>query len=61
MYIFTSDYMNIFYVIGCKNIHTVLLKLYNQFYMNILYEIVGKNVHTFMKKRNMWILLANFR
>ena len=28
--------------------------------MNILYEIVGKNVRTFMKK-NMWILLANFR
>ena len=23
--------MNIFYVIGCKNMHTVLLKLYNQF------------------------------
>jgi len=36
--------------------HTVLLKLYNQFYMNILYEIVCKNVHTFMMK----ILLANF-
>ena len=35
MYIFTSDYMNILYVIGCKNIHTLLLKLYNQFYMNI--------------------------
>ena len=52
-------YMNIFYVIGCKNIHTVLLKLCNQFYMNILYEIVSKNVHTFMKK-NIWILLANF-
>ena len=45
--------MNIWYVIGCKNIHTVLLKLYYQFYMNILYEIVGKNVHTFMKK-NIW-------
>ena len=43
-------YMNILYVTGCKNIHTVLLKLYNQFYMNILYEIVCKNVHTFMKK-----------
>ena len=43
--------MNILYVIGCKNIHTVLLKLYNQFYMNILYEIVCKNVHTFMKKK----------
>ena len=42
-------YMNIFYVIGYKNIPTVLLKLYNQFYMNILYEIVGENVHTFMK------------
>ena len=52
-------YMNILYVIGCKNIHTVLLKLCNQFYMNILYEIVCKNVHTFMKK-NIWILLANF-
>ena len=50
---------NKLYVIGCKNIHTVLLKLYNQFYMNILYEIVRKNVHTFMKK-NIWILLANF-
>ena len=46
--------MNILYVIGCKNIHTVLLKLYNQFYMNILYEIVCKNVHTFMKQ-NIWI------
>ena len=46
-------YMNILYVIGCKNIHTVLLKLYNQFYMNIQYEIVRKNVHTFMKK-NIW-------
>ena len=53
-------YMNILYVIGCKNIRTVLLKLYNQFHMNILYEIVCKNVHTFMKK-NIWILLANFR
>ena len=52
--------MNILYVTGCKNIHTGLLKLYNQFYMNILYEIVGKNVHTFMKE-NIWILLANFR
>ena len=52
-------YMNILYVIGCKNIHTVLLKLYNQFYMNILYEIVCKNVHTFMKK-NIRILLTNF-
>ena len=28
--------------------------------MNVLYEIVCKNVHTFMKK-NIWILLANFR
>ena len=45
--------MNILYVIGCKNIQTVLLKLYNQFYMNILYEILCKNVHTFMKK-NIW-------
>ena len=52
--------MNILYIIGCKNIHTVLLKLYNQFYKNILYEIVGKNVHTFMEK-NIRILLANFR
>ena len=50
MYIFTSDYIQYIHVIGCKNIHTVLLKLYNQFYMNILYEIVCKNVHTFMKK-----------
>ena len=50
-------YMNIFYVIGCKNIHTVLLKLYNQFYMKILYEIVYKNVHTFMKK-NIWTPLV---
>ena len=57
---FYMFYMNVFYVIGCKNIHTVLLKLYNQFYVNILYEIVCKNVHTFMKK-NIWILLANFR
>jgi len=48
--------MNILYVIGCKNIQAVLLKLYNQFYMNILHEIVFKYVHTFMKK----ILLANF-
>ena len=52
-HVFYMFYMNIFYVIGCKNIHTVLLKLYNQFYMNILYEIVSKNVHTFMKK-NIW-------
>ena len=59
-HVFYMFYMNILYVIGCKNIHTVLLKLYNQFYMNILYEIVCKNVHTFMKK-NIWILLANFR
>jgi hypothetical protein len=48
--------MNILYVIGYKNIHTVLLKLFNQFYINILYEIACKNVHTFMKK----ILLASF-
>ena len=53
-------YMNILYVIGCKNIHIILLKLCNQFYMNIRYEIVCKNVHTFVKK-NIWILLANFR
>ena len=53
MYIFTSDYIQYIHVIGCKNIHTVLLKLYNQFYMNILYEIVCKNVHTFTKK-NIW-------
>ena len=46
-------YMNILYVIGWKNIHTVLLKFYNQFYVNILYEIVCENVHTFMKK-NIW-------
>ena len=59
-HVFYMFYMNMLYVIGCKNIHTVLLKLYNQFYMNILYEIGGKNVHTFMKK-NIWILLANFR
>ena len=57
---FYMFYMNILYVIGCKNVNTVLLKLYNQFYMNILYEIVCKNVHTFMKK-NILILLANFR
>ena len=49
-HVFYMFYMNILYVIGCKNIHTVLLKLYNQFYMNILYEIVCKNVHTFMTK-----------
>ena len=47
-HVFYMFYMNIFHVIGCKNIRTVLLKLYNQFYMNILYEIVSKNVHTFM-------------
>ena len=52
-HMFYMFYMNILYVIGCKNIHTVLLKLYNQFYMNILYEIVCKHVHTFMKK-NIW-------
>ena len=57
---FYMFYMNILYVIGCKNIHTVLLKLYNQFYMIILYEIICKNLHTFMKK-NIWILLAIFR
>jgi hypothetical protein len=34
--------MNILYVIGCKNVYTLLLKLCNQFYMNILYEIVCK-------------------
>ena len=44
--------MNILYVIGCKNTHTVLLKLYNQFYMNILYEIICKNVHIYEK--NIW-------
>ena len=49
--------MNILYVIGCKNIHTVVLKLYNQFYINILYEIMCKNVHTFMKK-NIWTSLG---
>jgi hypothetical protein len=53
-------YMNILYVIGCKNIHTLLLQLYNQFYVNMLYDIVCKNVHTLMKK-NIRILLANFR
>src|SRR5215470_11708781 len=58
-HVFYMFYMNILYVIGCKNTHTVLLKLYNQFYMNILYEIICKNVHTFVKK-NIWILLANF-
>ena len=52
-HVFYMFYMNILYVIGCKNIHTVLLKLYNQFHMNILYEIVCKNVHTSMKK-NIW-------
>ena len=59
-HVFYMFYMNILYVIGCKNTHTGLLKLYNQFYVNIVYEIVCKNVHTFMKK-NIWILLANFR
>ena len=44
-HVFYMFYMNILYVIGCENIHTVLLKLYNQFYMNIMYEIVCKNVH----------------
>ena len=52
-HVFYMLYMNILYVIGCKNIHTVLLKLYNQFYVNILYEIVCKNVHAFIKK-NIW-------
>ena len=52
-HVFYMFYMNILCVIGCKNIHTVLLKLYNQFYVNILYEIVSKNVNTFMKK-NIW-------
>jgi len=60
VYIFTSNYIKYIHVIGCKNIHTVLLKLYNQFYMIILYEIESKNVHSFMKK-NIWILLPNFR
>ena len=46
-------YMNILYVIGCKNIHTVLLKLYNQFYMNILYEIVGKKCTHFYEEEYM--------
>ena len=53
MYIFTSDYIKYIHVIECKNVHTVLLKLYNHFYMNIPYEIVCKNVNTFMKK-NIW-------
>ena len=52
-HVFYMFYMNILYVIGCKNIHAVMLKLYNQFYMNILYDIICKNVHTFMKK-NIW-------
>ena len=52
-HVFYMFYVNILYVIGCKNIQIVLLKLYNQFYMNMLYEIVCKNVHTFMKK-NIW-------
>ena len=56
-HVFYMFYMNILYVIGCKNINTVLLKLYHQFYMNILYEIVRKNVHTFMKK-NIWAPLV---
>ena len=34
-HVFYMFYMNIFYVIGSKIIHTGLLKLYNQFYMNI--------------------------
>ena len=46
-------YMNILYVIGCKNIHTVLLKLYNQFYMNILYEIVCKKCTHFYEEEYM--------
>ena len=50
-------YMNILYEIGCKNINTALLKLYNQFYMNILYEVICKNVRTFMKK-NIWTPLV---
>ena len=57
MYIFTPDYIKYIHVIGSKNVHTVLLKLYNQFYMNILYEIVCKNVHTFMNK-NIWTPLV---
>ena len=52
-HVFYMFYMNILYVIGCKNIQTVLLKLYNQFYMNILYKIICENVYTFMKK-NIW-------
>ena len=52
-HVFYMFYMNILYVIGFKNIRTVLLKLYNQFYMNILYEIICKNAHTFVKK-NIW-------
>ena len=46
-HVFYMFYMSILYVIGCKNIHTVLLKLYNQFYVNILYEIVCK-MHTLL-------------
>jgi hypothetical protein len=42
--------MNILYEIGCKNIHPVLLKLYNKFYMNILYEIGCKNIHPVLLK-----------
>jgi len=57
LHVFYMFYMNIFYVIGCKIIHTVLLKFYNQFYMIILYEILCKNVHTFMKK-NLWTPLV---
>ena len=52
-HVFYMFYMTILYVIRCKNMQNVLLKLYNQFYTNILYEIVCKNVHTFMKK-NIW-------
>ena len=50
MYIFTSDYIQYIHVIECKNIHTVLLKLYNQFYMNILYEIVYKKCTHFYEE-----------
>jgi hypothetical protein len=45
--------MNILYVIGCKNIHTGLLKLYNKFYMNLLYEIVCKNFTQFYEEEYM--------
>ena len=59
-HVFYMFYMNILYVIGCKNIHTVLLKLYNQFYMNILYEIVRKNVYTNIWTPRVFLIFLRF-